>query len=246
MTLAALSDINGFNACGDVSGVTETPLSGARAWLSRQYLRLAEARADFEACTNQFQKVEALIADPAPIKARLEALEAEHAADIEAWALGGGEGSPPQLQHATTIAALKAQLAQAEMISAAAKGALTKINGDVLACQADTQAAIKSVRSAADNVLVEIARQFAGELETAERRAALLRGSLFALQRFFELEGFRGRPIGDAAAAVRRAIPTGPFELAPASINKAVNDWKTLADRLMTDETAELTLPYGD
>ena len=89
-------------------------------------------------------------------------------------------------------------------------------------------------------MLVETAAELAAELEQTERRAALARGQLTALQRHFELEGMRRRPVRDAAAAVGRMIPPGPYELAPQSINLAVGKWDDLAGRLFNDENAEL------
>jgi hypothetical protein len=103
--------------------------------------------------------------------------------------------------------------------------------------------AINAIRDASDGVLVELAAQFAGELHSAERRAALLRGYLTALTRHLELEGHRGRAVGEAQGAVRRSIPTGPFEMSPSAIEAAVAQWRQLADQLMSDATAELVLP---
>jgi len=219
----------------------EAPLSPARQSLVSAMQRRQEAQEELQEVVKQHQRVESLGANTPAVRARIEELEAHHAALIEQWMLT--EGAPhPQLPHVAEIERLRAELAQAEVVATSAKSALARVNEQMTACQRDVAEATEGVRVAADGVLVEIAAELAAELEQTERRAALVRGQLTALRRHFELEGMRRRPVAEAAAAVARMIPRGPYELAPPSIELAVSKWSDLASQLFNNENARLEI----
>jgi hypothetical protein len=117
---------------------------------------------------------------------------------------------------------------------------MARLQDELTGHQRATQAAIAAVREAAAGVLVDAAADLIAELEAGERRAALVRGQLVALQRHFELEGHRGSPTGVYAARIGRAMPKGPFELRQEAVNEAVTRWARLSDKLFNDVNAEL------
>lgn len=221
---------------------TEKPLSPARQALVRAQRRRAEVQATQAEVVRQHRRIEGLTDGGKPaIEAKIAELEKRHAEIFEAWALQEG-GAPPEMPHSAEIAALKDKLKHAETVAAGAKAALARTNEELLACQDDCARAGEGVRDAAYGVLVEIAGALAAELAPLEERAALIRGHLLALQRHFELEGYRGRPGGNLSAVVGRMITRGPVEMAPQALNDAVGCWSVLAGRLVMDETAELEM----
>jgi hypothetical protein len=228
-------------AAGVPDDQTKISLSPARQELIRaQQLRTA-AQAAFAEATRQHRRVEALTDGGKPaIEARIVQLERAHTEIFEKWALTEG-GEPPAMPHAAEIAALKNKLPHAETVAAGAKAALARMNDELRACQEDSARAIERIRDAADGVLVEIAGELAAELETLEKRAALVRGYLLALQRHFELEGHRGRPVNNLQSVVGRMIPRGPLEMAQPGINAAVQNLSALANGLINDPSAQLT-----
>lgn len=217
-------------------------LSPARQALVRAQRSRADAQAAFAEAARQHRRIEGLADGGKPaIEAKIAELEGRHAEIFEKWALEEG-GAPPEMPHAAEIAALKDELKHAETVAAGAKAALARAHGELRACQEDCQRAIEGVRDAADGVLVEIAGELAAELEPLEKRAALIRGYLTALARYFELEGRRGRRVNNLPAVVARMVPRGPFEMAPQAVNVTVGSWSSLAGRLVADETAELEM----
>jgi hypothetical protein len=221
--------------------VTKAPeLSPARQ-------RLADAIARRQACNEaveqvacQHQRIEAKIAAGPALRAKIDALQAEHTALIEKWMLAGEDTRHPALPHAVEIAELVAELERAVSLENGAKAALARLNEQLTGHQRDAANAIEGIKSAADAVLVETAAAMAKELETVELRAGLLRGQLMALRRHFELEQMRHRPVAEPAGAVARMIPRGPYEMAPQSIEVATNKWSDLASQLFTNVTAEM------
>ena len=221
----------------------ETPLSQARENLAKRHKRRKEADAALQDIVAQHRRVEKLIPNKQVITDRLQELEAEHSALIENWAMiGDGDGGSPTLPHAAEIEQLKTKLHEADDVAVGTKSALGRLNEHMVACQYDCSQAINSIRAAADNVLVEYARELAEELEPLERRAALIRGHLVALQQHFILEGQRGRASGSHAGTVARMTPRGPFELSNQSINEITNKWNTFAGRLFTNENAKMEI----
>ncbi|MGA8610362.1 MAG: hypothetical protein WB760_01340 [Xanthobacteraceae bacterium] len=114
------------------------------------------------------------------------------------------------------------------------------MNGELRACQEDSQRAIEGIKSACDMVLVEIASEYADMLGPLEERAAVLRTALKALQMHLQFEGARGRPLGNLANTVGTMIPRS-HETIP-QIDKIMGKWAALASRLFTDEQSTMEL----
>jgi chromosome segregation ATPase len=217
-----------------------TALSQARQALAKRREELKDARATFEEANQQFMKVERLIVDKTPIENRIAELEKAHAALIAQWAKAGGDGTVPESPHVGEIERLKAELKRAETVNTGAKVALSQMHEALTASQQVSRDAIEAVRAAANDVLMERAAELAEELDLLEKRSALIRGHLVALQRHFQIEGYRRRTAGVYAPQVGRLIPRGPYELHGQAINAAVASWDSLADRLFDDPNAEL------
>lgn len=225
------------------SGAETAPLSPSRENLTRAFARRADAQAAFEEIMRQHGRIEALIdGRKAALDAEIAELEQRHEEIYKAWALQQG-GSEPQLPHLDAIEALKKQSRQAELKETSARAALAEMNDEMVLAQQDSAAAIAAVRGAANSVLLEVAADMVEELQKSERRSAALRGYLSALSRHFQLEGMRRMPGGELSNTVVRMMPKGPFELSEPGINEAVGRWQALADRLMSNEAAEMELP---
>lgn len=213
----------------------------ARRNLGKQQQRRSDATAALQEAVAQHQRVEKLIPNRQAITDRIHALENEQATLIEKWAMAG-EGDSPKLPHVAEIEELKKQLTEADNVAAGTRAALKRMVETITAYQHECSQAIENIRAAADDVLVEIAQELADELDPLERRVALMRAHLIALQRHFELEGMRGRPVGNLSSVIARLIPRGPFELAPQSVEQIAREWNAFAGHLFNDNTAELEL----
>jgi multidrug resistance efflux pump len=187
-----------------------------------------------------------LIADPAPIQARIAEIEAAHSALIQRWALAAADGEPgevPAPPHVAELEQLRADLQRTEAVAAAAKEALASMRDELTAAQHVVAAALAAVTDAAYAVLVESAESLAAELEQTERRSALLRGFLRGLQVCFERDGHRGGRGGHLGSQVNTMLRRGPYELHPESINKSATEWHVLFDHLHADADAQLAQP---
>jgi hypothetical protein len=217
----------------------EPALSPARQRLVEAYSRREAASAQFADATKQYSRVENLLVDPKPIEQKIADLEAENAAFIENWALSAS-GAAPKLPHTMEIEKLKAELRQAEIVAKGAKAALARMYEDLQAAQAESVRAVEGIKSAADQVLLEVADEFAKMLRPIEERAALLRVALKSLQQHFLFEGARGRPVGNLSNAIAGMIPRS-HEPVP-QIDKIMGKWTSLASRLFTDPQSQMEL----
>jgi hypothetical protein len=221
--------------------IVAPPVSPAREALAKARARRGEIDAEFRAAVERQQRVEQLVAAPAPIAAEIRRLEAEHGEMIAEWA-ARGDGSPaPRLPHTKEIAALQAKLREAETVASAARGAIPKLADDVAACQDDAARCVESMGRHASDALLEEAHVLAAELVATELRAAAIRLSLVGLQRHFELAGMRGdRDAGPRATAAGRLIPLPPGLPSPEEMQAVVANWGAFAGRLIVDENARL------
>jgi seryl-tRNA synthetase len=219
----------------------ENALVRARRYLGKRQKDRADAQAALEQAVAQHRRVEKLMPNRQAITEKIQTLEKSQAVQIEQWAIAG-EGDSPKLPHVAEIEELKKQLSDADIKAAGTKAALDRMIETIRAYQEDNARCIDQIRDAADRVLVELASEIAEELDPLEHRAALLRASLIALQRYFEMEGQRGRRVGDLGSVIARMIPSGPFQVAPQSIEAIAHKWNAFSGRLFNDNKATMEI----
>jgi hypothetical protein len=219
----------------------ESGLVRARHYLAKRQKDRADAQAALEQAVAQHRRVEKLMPNRQAITEKIQTLEKSQAVQIEQWAIAGEDDSP-KLPHVAEIEQLKKQLSDADIAAAGTTAALNRMLETIRAYQEDNARCIDQIRDSADRVLVELASEIAKELDPLEHRAALLRASLIALQRHFEMEGQRGRPVGNFASIIASMIPDGPFQLAPQSIEHIANKWNAFSGRLFNDNKATMEI----
>lgn len=221
--------------------VTEE-LSPARQDLANAIARRAAANAAVEQAAAKHRRVEAKVGVPDVLRQRIDQLQKVHTEILEKWTLVDDATPRPTLPHIAEIEQLQASLPQADADAAGARSALAKINSELVARQRDVSDAIELVRQRADFTIVELASALAAKLEKGELQTAAWRAQLLALMRFFELQGYARRQVGEPMAAIRNLInkSRGPYEAHPATVNQMVREWSDLATELFTDVNAEL------
>ncbi len=217
------------------------PLSPARKQLAQARHDRAVTTAAGEAAARAQTRAASLISAPNPIRTRIAALEAERVRVVSDWSTSGAS-EKPTLPHEAELAELRAELAGAEKLAAAAQAAMPGIVEQLQRCSREQGAIVKDMLAASALVFEEDCAILIADLVEHDRAAAAIRGRLSAAVGELRLMALRQSPLTEAEFASARLFKSIPARLTAteSAIDSNRPAIRRFLEALLADETAEL------
>jgi hypothetical protein len=196
--------------------------------------------AEGEAARRAQSRAASLLDGPERFRQQITALEAERARVVHEWSTSGAD-ERPQLPHEAKLTELRAELAEAEQLAAAARAAMpdlqARLERNVQASIGCTKEMLESVASVTEEEMVSLI----ADLVERERECATQRAKLSAAIGELRLMALR-RQVPEAefaASRLQRAIP-GHSTYTDAYLNSFRPKVQRFFEALMRNEAAKL------
>lgn len=212
--------------------------------LSEARQRLADAQQDLQAAADeagavqeQHDKILAITARHAELKAKIEAAQAEHSQALIEWAANGAQGDAPAAP--AMIERLAKEVAAAARAAEAADEAARQHQAKVNASREASASALQRLREARKAVLLEAAQPLIAEYRNTVCRAHALQQHIFGLQAIADSLKDEVPGVGQVTFLMASAMRCAPV-LPHGGAEQSRQAWRDFIRALFDDPAAQL------